>query len=162
MSKNKLFKIGRKSRAAIGTALSLCALAWPAAISARADDTAPTTAPSDMTASDDLAIPTIALGPSKAKQKHFDQRITKANILAPDIADVIPLGTNDLLLTAKKSGSTQLIVWDESGHTQIFNIEIATPVVMLQKKLQALFPNSTIKAEDVNGTVTLTGQVHDL
>ena len=35
-------------------------------------------------------------------------------------------------------------------------------MAMLQKKLQSLFPESTIKVEDVNGTVTLTGQVHDL
>jgi pilus assembly protein CpaC len=93
---------------------------------------------------------------------HFDTRVTKANILAPDVADVIPLGTNDLLLTAKKSGSTQLIIWDENGNTTITNIEVATQVVMLQKRMTALFPESSIKVEDVNGTITLTGQVHDL
>jgi pilus assembly protein CpaC len=160
MSQNKLFKIGRRSGVAIGTALSLWALAWPATSSVRADDT-PTTAPSDMT-TDDPSISTIVLQPGKAKKMHFDTRVTKANILAPDVADVIPLGTNDLLLTGKKSGATQLIIWDETGNTQIMNVEIATPVAMLQKRLQALFPESTIKVEDVNGTVTLTGQVHDL
>jgi pilus assembly protein CpaC len=160
MSQNKLFKIGRKSGVAIGTAMSLWALAWPATNSVRADDT-PTTAPSDMT-TDDPSITTVVLQPGKAKKMHFDTRVTKANILAPDIADVIPLGTNDLLLTAKKSGSTQLIIWDETGGTQIMNVEVATQVAMLQKRLQTLFPESTIKVEDVNGTVTLTGQVHDL
>ncbi len=139
MSQNRLFKIGRKSSVAIGTALSLWALAWPATSNVRADDT-PTTAPSGMT-TDDPSITTVVLQPGKAKKMHFDTRVTKANILAPDVADVIPLGTNDLLLTGKKSGSTQLIIWDETGNTQIMNIEIATPVAMLQKRLQALFRN---------------------
>jgi pilus assembly protein CpaC len=160
MSKKKLFKFGRKSGLAIGTALSLWALAWPGTMGVRGDTT-PTTAPSDVS-TDDPSISTIVLQPGKAKKMHFDTRVTKANILAPDVADVIPLGTNDLLLTAKKSGSTQLIVWDETGGTQIMNIEIATQVAMLQKKMQMLFPESTIKVEDVNGTITLTGQVHDL
>jgi pilus assembly protein CpaC len=159
MSKKKLLNIGRKSGVALAAALSMWTLAWPAATRTHADTA--TTAPSDLT-TDDQSISTITLQPGKAKKMNFVQRIKRANILTPDIADVIPLGPNDLLLTAKKSGSTQLIIWDEAGNTQIMNVEVATPVAMLQKKLQSLFPESTIKVEDVNGTVTLTGQVHDL
>jgi len=159
MSKNQLFKIGRKSRVLLGTALSLCALAWPAAVSVRAQAT---TAPSD-TASDDQSTETIVLQPGQAKKlPPFGYRIRKVNSLAPDIADYVSLSPNELLITGKKSGSTQLIIWDEADHTEILNVEVATQIAMLQKKLQTLFPDSTIKAEDVNGTVTLTGQVHDL
>ncbi len=159
MSKKNLFKIGRRTGVVLGTTLSLWSLAWPAATRTHADT--PTTAPSDLTA-DDQSISTIQLQPGKAKKLTFVQRIKRANILTPDVADVVPLGTNDLLLTAKKSGSTQLIIWDETGNTQIMDVEVATQVAMLQKKLESLFPESKIKAEDVNGTITLTGQVHDL
>ena len=160
MSKNQLFKIGRKSGVVLGTALSLWALAWPGAGSVRAQAT---TAPSDASVSDDQTNETIVLQPGKAKKlPQFGYRIRKVNSLAPDIADYVSLSPTELLVTAKKSGSTQLIVWDESDHTQIINIEVATPVAMLQKRLQELFPESTIKVQDVNGTVTLTGQVHDL
>ncbi|MGD0770720.1 MAG: type II and III secretion system protein family protein [Tepidisphaeraceae bacterium] len=158
MLQTKTFKIGRKSVVALGAALAMWTLAWPATVSTRADAT---TAPSD-SVSDDPSISTIVLQPGKAKKMSFDQRVKRANILAPDIADVIPLGPNELLLTAKKSGSTQLIVWDESDHTQIMNIEVATPVAILQKRLLGLFPQSKITVEDANGTITLTGQVHDL
>jgi len=153
-----MFKIGRKSVVALGAALAMWTLAWPATVSTRADAT---TAPSD-SVSDDASISTVVLQPGKAKRMPFDERVKRANILAPDIADVIPLGPNELLLTAKKSGSTQLIVWLESDHTQIMNIEVATPVAILQKRLLGLFPQSKITVEDANGTITLTGQVHDL
>ncbi len=157
MSQTKKSKIGRKSVLALGAALAMWALAWPASVSTRADATTP---PNSV--SDDPSITTIILQPGKAKRMPFDERVKRANILAPDIADVIPLGTNELLLTAKKSGSTQLIVWLESDHTQIMDIEVATPVAMLQKRLLNLFPQSKITVEDANGTITLTGQVRDL
>ncbi|MGD0388191.1 MAG: pilus assembly protein N-terminal domain-containing protein [Tepidisphaeraceae bacterium] len=158
MSQTKKSKIGRKSVLALGAALAMWALAWPATVSTRADAT---TEPSVST-SEDQSITTVVIQPGKAIRKTFDERVKRANILAPDIADVIPLGTNELLLTAKKSGSTQLIVWLESDQTQIFNVEVATPVAILQKRLLTLFPQSKITVEDANGTITLTGQVHDL
>jgi pilus assembly protein CpaC len=157
MSKTQFSKIGRKAGLLLSAALTISALAWPGLGSARADAT---TAPS--IDAEDQAMQTLTLQPGKALKKTFDQRIKKANILAPDIADVVALGPNDLLLTAKKSGSTQLIVWDEAGNTQIFDIQVATPVAILQKRLETLFPESKIKVEDANGTITLTGQVHDL
>jgi pilus assembly protein CpaC len=160
MSK-KAFKFGRKTIVALGSALALWTLAWPAGVASRADE--PTTAPSDSTtATDDQSIATILLQPNKSTRKHFDARINKVNILAPDIADYVALGPNDLLLSAKKAGSTQLIVWDENNNTQVFNIEVATPVAILQKRVEGLFPDSKINVQDANGTITLTGQVHDL
>jgi len=77
-------------------------------------------------------------------------------MLLPDIADVIPLEPNELLITAKKAGTTQLILWDENDHTQILTIEVSTPIARLQKQLGSLFPDSKINVEDANGTITLT------
>jgi pilus assembly protein CpaC len=159
MSNKKLFQIGRKSALAIGAAVALWTLAWPAAMPAVAQ---PTTAPSDMTTSDDKPSDVITIEPGKAKKLSFESKIKKANILLPDIADVIPLEPNELLITAKKAGTTQLILWDENDHTQIITVEVSTPVARLQKQLQALFPDSKINVEDANGMITLTGHVRDL
>jgi pilus assembly protein CpaC len=158
MSKKKLFKIGRKSALAIG-AVALWTLAWPAAMTAVAQ---PTTAPSDMTASDDKPSDVVTIEPGKAKKLTFEMKIKKANMLLPDIADVIPLEPSELLITAKKAGTTQLILWDENDHTQVITIEVSTPIARLQKQLVNLFPESKINVEDANGTITLTGQVRDL
>jgi pilus assembly protein CpaC len=157
MSNKKLFQIGRKSALVLGAAAALWTLACPARAFSQA-----TTAPSDMTTSDEKPGDSITIEPGKAKKLSFEQKIKKANILLPDIADVIPLEPNELLVTAKKAGTTQLILWDENDHTQIITIEVSTPIARLQKQLQALFPNSKVNVEDANGTITLTGQVHDL
>jgi pilus assembly protein CpaC len=165
MANKQLFKIGRKSALAIGTAMGLCALVWPSA-PATADDqmtsSQATTAPSDLTSTDEKPSQVVTIEPGKAKKLTFEQRIKKANILMPDIADVLALGPSDLLVSGKKSGSTQLIIWDEDDHTQVIEIEVSTPLARLQKQLANLFPQSKINVEDANGTITLTGQVHDL
>ena len=159
MSNKKLFQIGRKTALAMGTAVAFGILAWPAARPAFAQ---PTTSPSDMSATEDKPSDVITIEPGKAKKLSFDEKIKKANILLPDVADVIPLEPNELLITAKKAGTTQLILWDENDHTQIITIEVSTPLARLQKQLQTLFPDSKINVEDANGTITLTGQVRDL
>ncbi|MGD0463825.1 MAG: type II and III secretion system protein family protein [Tepidisphaeraceae bacterium] len=159
MLNKKLFQIGRKSALAMGTAVALGILGWPAAMPAVAQ---PTTSPSDMSATEEKPSDVITIEPGKAKQLSFEQKIKKANILLPDVADVIPLEPNELLITAKKAGTTQLILWDENDRTQIITIEVSTPVARLQKQLQTLFPGSKINVEDDNGTITLTGQVRDL
>src|ERR1700729_1956126 len=46
-------------------------------------------------------------------------RITKVSVGQPDIADVNTLGPNTLLVTAKKVGSTQIIIWDDTDHSQV-------------------------------------------
>jgi pilus assembly protein CpaC len=158
MSKKKLFKIGRKSALAI-SAVALWTLAWPAAMPAVAQAT---TSPSDMSVTEDKPSDVITIEPGKAKKLSFEQKIKKANMLLPDIADVIPLEPNELLITAKKAGTTQLILWDENDHTQILTIEVSTPIARLQKQLVTLFPESKINVEDANGAITLTGQVRDL
>ncbi|HEX4055828.1 MAG TPA: type II and III secretion system protein family protein [Tepidisphaeraceae bacterium] len=160
MSNKQLFKIGRKTALAIGTAMALWTLAWPSATPAAAQ---PTTTPSGVGATDESApSQVINIEPGKATKRHFDERIKKVNVVLPDVADVIALGPNDLLITAKKSGSTQLIIWDEDDHTQIVEIDVSTPLARLQKQLVALFPESKINVEDANGTITLTGNVRDL
>jgi pilus assembly protein CpaC len=159
MSNKKLLHIGRKSALALGAAAALWTLAWPVALPAIAQ---PTTADATAPADDSKPSDVITIEPGKAKKLTFEAKIKKANMLLPDIADVIPLEPNELLITAKKAGTTQLILWDENDHTQIITVEVSTPIARLQKQLASLFPDSKINVEDANGTITLTGQVRDL
>src|SRR4051812_29295647 len=44
---------------------------------------------------------------------------------APDVADVTPVSPTNILLTAKKPGTTQVIVWDENNKTQVMDVNVA-------------------------------------
>jgi pilus assembly protein CpaC len=90
------------------------------------------------------------------------QPVNPVSVGNPDIADVNVLGPNTLLITAKKQGSTQLIVWDDSKRSQVADIIIGMNLSELQNELNAAFPGQKITATSLNGAVALRGQVSDI
>jgi pilus assembly protein CpaC len=86
----------------------------------------------------------------------------RVSIGASDIADVNPVGPTTVLITGKKPGTTQLILWDDNDHSQTIEVVVGVDLHVLQDRLQNLFPDSGIKAVDVGGAVALTGHVSNL
>ena len=43
----------------------------------------------------------------------------RISVGAPDVADFNTIGANEILVTAKKAGTTQLIVWDDNERSQV-------------------------------------------
>jgi pilus assembly protein CpaC len=80
----------------------------------------------------------------------------------PDIADVNLIGPNNILVTAKKTGSTQLIVWDDNGRSQVADIIVDMDLDTLNSELKSMFPGSKITVSPMNGAIALRGQVADL
>ena len=86
----------------------------------------------------------------------------RVSIGQPDIADVNLVGPSEILLTAKKPGSTQLIMWDDQDRSQVIDVNISFDLKGLEAQLQAMFPKAAIKAESANGTIVLRGHVPSL
>ena len=84
------------------------------------------------------------------------------NVANPEIADVNRVDDYEILLTAKKPGNTQLIVWDLAGLTQTVDVTVTNDITTLQSQLRALFPGTGILATNVNGTIALRGRVKSL
>jgi len=104
---------------------------------------------------------TITLAPAGSRTLSLDHRVKRAEVLAPDVADVHPLNPTDLLLTGKKAGVTQLVVWDDNDRTQIFQIIVQSNIEALKKQLKILFPTSTIAVHEEPGQLVLSGNVKD-
>jgi pilus assembly protein CpaC len=79
-----------------------------------------------------------------------------------DVADVNLINPNSILVTAKKTGSTQLIVWDDNNRSQVADIVVSIDLESLQAELSSMFPGAKITANSMNGAVSLRGQVPDL
>ena len=80
----------------------------------------------------------------------------------PGVADVNPVGPNEVLVTAKQQGSTQLIIWDDDNRSQVTDIIVGTDLKTLQGELSAAFPNTKITVQSMNGAIGLRGQVPDI
>lgn len=78
---------------------------------------------------------------------------------APDIADVNPTGPSNLLITGKKPGTTQVIVWDDSDRIQVIDVIVDFYLEELQALLRNTFPDSNIQVIAANSAILLRGRV---
>jgi pilus assembly protein CpaC len=133
---------------------------------ARADDGSPVSVPpasgTDLISEGTDASGQIVLTVNKTVVVSTRQPYGKISIGSPDIADINTLGPTTVLVTAKKPGSTQLIVWDDANHSQVVEVHVSIDVKLLQKQLDGLFPGDSIKAEAANDAIVLRGRVRSL
>lgn len=86
----------------------------------------------------------------------------RVSVGQPEIADVNLLGQNRILVTGKKAGTTQLVVWDDGEKTQVIDVTVAVDVNGLGEQLKKLFPTLKIDLSANNGEVILRGNVPSL
>src|SRR5256885_5860100 len=86
----------------------------------------------------------------------------RVSVGQPDVADFNAIAPTSILLTAKKPGTTQLIIWDDQERSQVVDVNVAMDLEALKDSLKAAFPNSKIEATYSGGSIVLRGQVTDL
>ncbi|HET6248209.1 MAG TPA: pilus assembly protein N-terminal domain-containing protein [Tepidisphaeraceae bacterium] len=87
----------------------------------------------------------------------------QVHMAAPDVAEPILLeGSKQILVNGKKPGSTQLIIWDAEGHSQVIEVVVGFDLRGLDSQLKDMFPKAAIKVDIANGTIVLRGHVPDL
>ena len=58
-------------------------------------------------------------------------------------------------MTAKKPGTTQLIVWDDADRSQVVDLAVQVDLAALQEQFKQQFPGSKIEVSMANGQVVL-------
>lgn len=102
-----------------------------------------------------LAANKTAVITTKSNYKRF-------SVGQPEVADVTAVGPTTLLVTAKKVGTTQIIVWDENEQSQVIDVSVEFDVAALREEFKKMFPDAPITVEVLNGQVTLKGRVPNL
>ena len=90
------------------------------------------------------------------------QPFKQVSIGNPEVADVTIMGPSNLLITAKRQGNTQLIVWDDANQSRVADIIVGMDLDGLQADLISAFPTAKVQATTMNGAIALRGQVPDL
>jgi pilus assembly protein CpaC len=83
----------------------------------------------------------------------------RMSIGQPDVADVNPIGPSNILVTAKKAGSTQLIIWDDQDRSQVIEISVQLDLAAVKRQIRSAFPDAHIEADALSDTILLRGQV---
>ena len=84
------------------------------------------------------------------------------NVANPDVVDFNRVDDYQILLTAKRPGTTQLMIWDVGGGTQTVDVSVSTDLESLRDQLKTILPDSSIVVSSVNGTIALRGRVPNL
>src|ERR1700758_2757194 len=72
----------------------------------------------------------------------LDKNIPRVQVNNPDLLAVTPLSANQVQISAKKAGVTQVNLWDEDGGIHTVDVLIYGDVRELEVALQTQFPNS--------------------
>jgi pilus assembly protein CpaC len=75
------------------------------------------------------------------------------------VADVNTISPTNILVTAKKVGNTQLLVWDDQDHAQVIDISVDYDLGSLRRQLKTAFPTLDIQASSLNDSIALRGNV---
>ncbi|MEQ8846461.1 pilus assembly protein N-terminal domain-containing protein [Botrimarina sp.] len=87
----------------------------------------------------------------------LEKKIPKVQVNNPELLAVTPLSANEIQISAKKAGVTQVNLWDENGDLHTVDVYIYGDVRELEHALATQFPNSSIKVYRYSQSLVLTG-----
>ena len=86
-------------------------------------------------------------------------RLARVYITNPEIIDSYTASPNQVVITAKKAGSSTLILWDETGESKSYLVSSDLNVDMLADSIKQALPLESIKVVGNETRVVLTGTV---
>jgi pilus assembly protein CpaC len=87
----------------------------------------------------------------------------RVNVAQPEIADFNTIGDTTILLTAKRAGTTQLIVWDDAERSEIVDVAVTIDTSRLADEIHKIFPDSKVEVSASSaGAVALRGKASSL
>lgn len=90
---------------------------------------------------------------------NLPERVTRVSIADPNIADALIVTPKEILLNGKSPGEVSVVIWKESGESQIFDISVDLNVGTLARRIQEIFPNESVKVSSAESVLSLSGNV---
>ena len=106
---------------------------------------------------------TLTLLEGKSAVVPLDHRVSRLSVGQPQVADVVLLGPHELYLVGKSAGTTNVLLWQDHGRLQVFNLNVERDVAPLQARLRLLLPDEQkIQVSSSGESVVLAGLVSDV
>ncbi len=86
-------------------------------------------------------------------------RLTRVYVTSPSVLDTYTASPNQIVVTAKKAGTSSLIVWDEAGESQSFTVTSDLNIQMLRDAMKQALPNDNVQIVGNEGRIVLNGTV---
>lgn len=103
--------------------------------------------------------PTISVTVNKSMVFRLAQRAKRVSVSQPQVADVVVVSPNQLLINGKAVGTTSLIVFDEKGEVANYDLIIMPDVAALRGQLRVVLPNEKVEISTSGPALVLRGEV---
>ena len=94
---------------------------------------------------------------------------TRVAIGLGEVAEASAISPTEIMVNGKAPGETSLIIWDDRGGRQFFNVTVRANAAALDNSLDAIhreltmeLPDQPLKMTSENGVIYLRGTVKDL
>ena len=111
----------------------------------------------------------LSLAVGKSVVLDLARPVTRIVVGLGDFAQAQAVSPTQILLSGKAAGETSLIVWDQSGGRQFFNVTVRPSTFSatdqlegVRRELRAELPGQSVKVSLDNGMVFLRGTVNNL
>ena len=103
--------------------------------------------------------PTISVTVNKSMVFRLAEKAKKVSVSQPQVADVVVVAPNQLLINGKAVGTTSLIVFDEKGEVANYDLIVTPDIAALRGQLRAVFPNENVEVSTSGPAIVLRGEV---
>src|SRR5579863_1726617 len=86
-------------------------------------------------------------------------RIKRVSLADPTIAEAIVVSPTQVVVNGKAPGGVSLIIWDEAGLSQSFEVSVDIDVLGLSQKIHEVFPAEPVQIETSKDVVMLSGRI---
>jgi len=107
-----------------------------------------------------IEVQKIRLTSGKSIVLRSDSPIKRISIANPDIADFILLTPQEIYITGKSAGTTNLTLWQDNRVTAIYDLVVNYDISAFKQQLHEVLPGEEeLKVMATNDSITLTGKV---
>ena len=103
--------------------------------------------------------PSIQVTVNQSVVFRLTQKAKRVSVTQPEIAEVVVVTPNQLLINGKGVGTTSFVVWDESDEATKFDLLVTPDIASLRNQLRALFPEDKIEVSNSGTSIVLKGEV---
>ena len=86
-------------------------------------------------------------------------RIKRVSLADPNVIDALVVNPNQVLINGKTPGGVSLVLWDEAGQNQTFDVSVDLDIHTLAEQFHQAFPDQPVQVQANKDAVVLSGQV---
>jgi pilus assembly protein CpaC len=88
------------------------------------------------------------------------ETVKRVSIANPEIADFVLISPNELYITGKSVGTTNMTLWQSQGGYRVFDMTVGFDVAQLKQEINDILPNeSDLRVTSTNNSITLSGRI---